>query len=195
MRSNLYLPKVGFENNFSIIKTLILNKFLQYNYQTIPTLKNLKISFPIFDSSELTKSKLLIIAIDLLESISGLYGNISQVKIFSKKGIFLKCQVYLSRFFSFNFFSFLNDFILSNELLNFSYKPMKLVHINKKTFKLLIFDMDLFFDSYTRRYLPSVQLFWLEIDFFFSKNSKPFYKNTLYLYTQLFFSHFFLKKK
>lgn len=185
----MYLSKIGFSENQKILKSLLLSKFLNINNYTFPNSKFIKIKFPIFDSHELNKSKLLIIIIDFLEQISYVKPTITHIKILIKKGIFFKCQVILTKIYKMNFLIFLNEFILNNSLLKFTNKPLKLSLINNNSIGLFLFDLDFFFDVYSRKLLPTSKFFWLEVEFYFNKNYKLFNNLDLKLYSQLFFCH------
>ena len=65
----MYLSKLGFANNQLILKSLLVSKFLHLNSYTFPKSKFIKLNFPLFDSFEFNKSKLLIIILDFLEQI------------------------------------------------------------------------------------------------------------------------------
>ena len=184
----MYLSKIGFSPNYKILKSLLLSKYLHLNVQTFPKMTTLKINFPIFDSQEFTKSKLLIIILNFLEDLTGCKVLVTNAKILIKKGTFFRCQVILSKFQYFQFLSFFNDFILTNSLLKFSNKPIKLSLINKNTLSLILSDLDFFFDASTRRILPNSKFFWLELEFIFNNKFK-LYNSDLKLYSQLFFCH------
>ncbi len=168
----MYLSKIGFKDNQSILKSLLLSKFLHLNTYTFPKSKFIKIKFPIFDSHELNKSKLLIIIIDFLEQISYIKPLITHIKILIKKGVFFKCQLILTKIYKMNFLLFLNEFILNNSLLKFTNKPLKVSILNNNTIGLFLFDLDFFFDVYSRKLLPTAKFFWLEVEFYFNKNYK-----------------------
>jgi hypothetical protein len=185
----MYLSKLGFSNNQLILKSLLLSKFLHSNIYTFPKSKFIKLNFPLFDLSEFNKSKLLIIILDFLENICYIKPLITHAKILIKKGVFYKCQIILTKFYYMNFLIFLNEFILNNSLLKFTSKPLKLAKINFNTLALFLFDLDFFFDVYSRKLLPNTKFFWLEIEFYFNKNYKLLNNLDLKLYTQLFFCH------
>lgn len=186
----MYFSKIGFKENQKILKSLLLSKFLHLNTYTFPKSKFIKIIFPLFDSNELTKSKLIIIILNFLEDFVGCKGIITHAKILIKKGVFFRCQVILSKYYYSQFLDFFNNFILTNSLLKFSNKPIKLTKINNNLVSLIISDLDFFFDASTRRFLPNSKFFWLELEFLFSKNYLLLdSKQSIELYTQLFFCH------
>jgi hypothetical protein len=88
-----------------------------------------------------------------------------------------------------NFLIFLNEFILNDPLLKFISKPLKITQLNFNTIALFLFDLDFFFDVYSRKLLPNTKLFWLEVEFYFNKNYKLLNNIDLKLYSQLFFCH------
>lgn len=118
----LYLSKLGFINDRKILNSLLINKFLFNNLQNIPKCNNIRLSFSFFETSDLNKSKLIIIIIDFLENLCGHKGLVNQAKILVKKGIFFKCSINISTFYLNVFLSNFNDFLLSNSLLKFSEK-------------------------------------------------------------------------
>lgn len=185
----MYLSKLGFFNNHIILKSLLLSKFIHFNSYTFPKCKFLKLKFPLFDSTDLNKSKLLIIILDFLEKISYIKPLITHAKILIKKGVFYKCQLILTKIYYMNFLMFLNEFILNNSLLKFTNKQIKLSKLNSNTLSLFLFDLDFFFDVYSRKLLPNSKFFWLEIEFYFNKNYKLLQNLDLKLYSQLFFCH------
>jgi len=163
----MYISSIGYKENKKIFKSLLFSKFLHKNIYTFPNLKKIKLNFPLFDSSSLTKSKLLIVILDFIESLTGTKAFISQARIFIKKGVFIRCEVDLSQFNLNLFMSLFNDFFITNSLLKYATKPIKLSKMNKNTLKLTISELELFFDAYTRRLLPKKNFFWLELDIFF----------------------------
>lgn len=185
----MYLSKIGFTSNKLILKSLLLSKFLHLNSNTFPNSDKIKIIFPLFDSAELTKSKLIIIILNFLEEFVGCKGLITHTKILIKKGVFFRCQVILTKHNYSLFLNFFNHFILTNSLLKFSNKPIKLTKINKQVVSLIISDIDFFFDAYTRRLLPNSKFFWLELEFFFKNKYLLIDNSNIELYTQLFFCH------
>lgn len=185
----MYLSKLGFSNNHIILKSLLLSKFTHFNIYTFPKCKFIKLKFPLFDAMELNKSKLLLIILDFLEKIAYIKPVITHAKILIKKGVFYKCQLVLTKIYYMNFLIFLNEFILNNSLLKFTNKQIKLSKLNLNTLSLFLFDLDFFFDVYSRKLLPNSKFFWLEIEFYFNKNYKLIQNLDLKLYSQLFFCH------
>jgi hypothetical protein len=88
----MYLSKIGFSNNKIILKSLLLSKFLHLNMYTFPLCKFIKINFPLLDSYEFNKSKLLIIILNFLEQSCYIKPIIAQAKIFMKKGAFINVK-------------------------------------------------------------------------------------------------------
>lgn len=121
----MLITKVGFENNNLLLKSLLSSKYIQINSTTIPKIKSLKLTFPIFDTNSISKSKLLIIIMDFIENFTNTKVIIKKAKILIKKGVFFRCQVDLSGFNIDLFFDFFNDFVLTNSLLKYSNKLLK----------------------------------------------------------------------
>lgn len=185
----MYLSKVGFNNNYLILRSLLISKFLHYNNLNFPKSKFIKIKFPLFDLNDLGKSKLLIIILNFLEKISNTKPILTHAKVLIKKGVFYRCQIILTKFHFMYFLTFLNEFILNHTLLKFANKPLKLSKINKNIISLFLFDIEFFFDVYSRKLLPNSKFFWLEIEFYFDSNYKLTNLIDLKFYSQLFFCH------
>lgn len=185
----MYLSRLGFLENYFILKSLLFTKFLYLNSYEFPKLKKLKIIFPLYELTEITKSKLIIIILNFLENLTGCKAKINNVKILLKKGLFFKCQVILTKFNYFKFLTFFNKFLLTNSLLKFTTKKIQLVKLSLFQINLILNDIEFFFDAYTRRFLPNSKFFWLEFEFTFSKTINLIIKNNLEFYTQLFFCH------
>lgn len=81
------------------------------------------------------------------------------------------------------------NFFLSHPLLRFSLRLPSLRAVNKNYVKLVISEIDVFFDAFTRRGLPHSKHYWLEIDFFFDNNFELPKEVSITFYTQFFFSH------
>src|SRR5690606_31283395 len=106
-------------------------------------------------SHDFNKSQLIILFIDFIEQITNNKPIISQIKILLKRGVFFRCQVILTKLNYNQFLVFFNEILLSNPLLKFSLKSLKLSEYNRKTIGFVLPDLDLFFDAYTRRILPA----------------------------------------
>lgn len=65
--------------------------------------------------------------------------------------------------------------------------------VQKNFVKLVISDIDHFFDASTRRLLPHSNCYWLELDFFYDNKFKLKKDETIVFYTQYFFSHSILE--
>lgn len=155
----MFLTEVGFKSNKHILKSLLISKYLNFNNSTIPTSNQLKLIFPLFESHDFNKSQLIILFIDFIEQITNNKPIVSQIKILLKKGVFFRCQVILTKLSYNQFLIFLNDFLLLNPLLKFTIKSLRLSEYNKKTIGFILPDLDLFFDAYTRRILPAIDIF------------------------------------
>lgn len=185
----IYLSKLGFANNHLILKSLLISKFFNFNTYTFPKSKFIKLKFPLFDTNEFGKSKLLMIILSFLENITFCKAIVKNCKILIKKGVFYSCEINLTKFHYMGFLNFLNEFILSNSLLKFATKPLKITKINKNVISLFIYDFDFFFDVYIKRLLPHSKCFWFELEFYYEKNYKLINNIDLKLYSQLFFCH------
>lgn len=109
------------------------------------------------------------------------------------KGLWVRGQIDLSGFFLMHFFVFFNEFFLSHPLLRFSPRLPYLRIISTNTIKLIISDIELFFDTSTKRILPHSSHYWLELNFFFENRFTLKKKQNLLFYTQFFLSNHFLE--
>ena len=107
--------------------------------------------------------------------------------------MWVKGQVDLSGFQLNKFFLFFNEFFLSHPLLRFSSCLPILKVVQKNNVKLIVSEIDFFFDASTRRYLPHNKFYWLECDFFFDNNFILNEQSNIFFYTQFFFSFNFLE--
>ena len=155
----MFLTEPGFKYNKYILKTLLISKYLNFNNLTIPHSNQLKLIFPLFENKDFNKSQLIILFIDFIEQITNIKPIVSQIKILLKKGVFFRCQVILTKFHYNQFLVFLNEFLISNPLLKFTLKSLKLSEYNQNTVGFILPDLDLFFDAYTRRILPAINIF------------------------------------
>ena len=90
----MYLSKIGFKNNYLLLRSLLFSKFIHLNTYTFPKSKFLKIKFPIFDLQDFGKSKLLIIILNFLEQSCYTKPLITHAKIFMKKGVFISVKLF-----------------------------------------------------------------------------------------------------
>ncbi len=185
----MYLSKINFFENFLILKSIFLTKLLHFNIYEFPILEKLEIIFSIFDDTEFTKSRVIILILNFLEDFTGCKPKISNIKILVKNGTIFKCSVFLTKFQYWKFFLFFNTFILTNSLLKFATKKIKLSTFNFFVINLIISDIEFLFDAYSRRFLPNSKYFWLEFKFFFKKQKQHTLMTNLDFYTQLFFCH------
>ena len=170
-----------------------MSKILVKNPFILPSCRNIKITFPLYESEGLLRSKSVMILLEFLEQITGLRSIIKKANIIVGSGLWVRGQVDLSGFSLMKFLVFLNEYILSHPLLRFSSKLPFLRYISKNSVKLFITDIDFFFDASTKRLLPHSNHDWLEISFFFNNNFKLKKKTNIIFYTQLFFSNHFLE--
>lgn len=122
----MYISSIGFQENKKIFKSLLFSKFIHKNIYTFPNLIKIKLNFPLLESNSLTKSKLLIVVLDFIESLTGTKSFVSQARIFIKKGVFIRCEVDLSQFNLNLFMSVFNDFFINNSLLKYATKHLNL---------------------------------------------------------------------
>lgn len=102
-------------------------------------------------------------------------------------------QVNLSGFYFMKFFIFFNEYFLSHPLLRFSSRLPFLRVMPKNSIKLIVSDIDFFFDSYTRRLLPHTNNYWLEITFYFENKFKLKNDSDIRFYIQYFLNNNFLE--
>lgn len=162
----IFLTEVGFKSNKQILKSLLISKYLNLNNLTFPSSNQLKLIFPLFETQDFNKSQLIILFIDFIEQITNCKPIITQIKILLKKGVFFKCQVNLTKLNYSQFLIFLNNFLISNPLLKFTLKTLKLSQYSSQTVGFILPDLDLFFDAYTRRILPLINIFGLKLILF-----------------------------
>lgn len=155
----IFLTEIGFKANKHILKSLLISKYLNYNNLTIPDSTQLKLIFPLFENNDFNKSQLIILFVDFIEQITNCKPIVTQIKILLKKGVFFKCQVNLTKINYTQFLMFLNNFLIINPLLKFTLKTLKLSQFNSNTIGFILPDLDLFFDAYTRRILPHINIF------------------------------------
>lgn len=166
----LFLTEVGFKANKQILKSLLMSKYLNLNNLTFPNSNQLQLTFPLFENQDFNKSQLIILFIDFIEQITNSKPIITQIKILLKKGVFFKCKVSLTKLNYSQFLIFLNNFLIINPLLKFTLKTLKLSQFNKQTVGFILPDLDLFFDAYTRRILPLINIFGLKLILFLKRH-------------------------
>ena len=181
------IQKLGLKSDIKLKRSLFLSKILTKNPFTIPTCRRIKIVFP------LLKSKSIMILLEFLEQISGLKANIKKANLIVGSGLWVRGQVDLSGFCLNKFLVFFNEFMLSHPLLRSSTRLPFTRIISKNSIKLIISDIDFFFDASTRRLLPHNNHYWLEINFFFDNKFALKKPSNILFYTQLFFSNYQLE--
>lgn len=187
--SSLIFSKVGSNYDFKLKRNLLVSKYLTKNSFTIPVCKRMKIVFPLFESKSLLVTKSVIIILEFLEQISGLRSIINRANLIVGKGLWVRGQVDISGFNLSNFCLFFNEIFLSNPLFRFSYRLPKVQVVKQNYIKLIIYDLDFFFDPYTKQDMPQTKFYWLEFNFFFENNFELLDNTSTFFYTQLFFSH------
>lgn len=185
--------RLGLKKDIIIKKDFFLSKILTENTYTIPTCQRVRVVFPLYEEENLLRSKSIMILLEFLEQISGLRAIIKKANMIVGSGLWVRGQVDISGFMLMQFMVFFNEYILSNPLLRFSSKLPSLRFISTNSVKLIISDLDFFFDASTKRQLPHSNHYWLELNIFFE--NKFFLKRRLDIvfYTQLFFSNNFLE--
>ena len=133
------------------------------------------------------------ILLEFLEQISGIKANITKANLIVGSGLWVRGQVDLSGFILNKFLVFFNEFMLSHPLLRSSTRLPFTRIISKNSIKLIISDIDFFFDASTRRLLPHNNHYWLEINFFFDNKFALKKTSNILFYTQLFFSNYQLE--
>ena len=184
-----YLFRHGEKSKMLLKRSFMLSKFLTYNTYTIPNCKRMRIVFPLFEVEGTLRSKGVIIMLEFLEQMTGLRALITKAHLIVNSGLWVRGQVDLADFNFMKFVSFFNEFFLSHPLLRFSLRLPSLRAVNKNYVKLVISEIDVFFDAFTRRGLPHSKHYWLEIDFFFDNNFELPKEVSITFYTQFFFSH------
>ena len=184
-----YLFRHGEKSKMLLKRSFMLSKFLTYNTYTIPNCKRMRIVFPLFEVEGTLRSKGVIIMLEFLEQMTGLRALITKAHLIVNSGLWVRGQVDLADFNFMKFVSFFNEFFLSHPLLRFSLRLPSLRAVNKNYVKLVISEIDVFFDAFTRRGLPHSKHYWLEIDFFFDNNFVLPKEVSITFYTQFFFSH------
>jgi len=159
--------RVGAKSDIKLKRSFLLSKFLHLNSFTLPVSKRVRISFPLYESECILRSESIIIMIEFLEQFSGVRGIIRSANLIVGKGLWVRGQVDLSAFSLMKFVLFFNEYFLSHPLLRFSSRLPILRTIHTNNVKLIISDIDFFFDAFTKRILPHTKSYWLEFDFFF----------------------------
>ncbi len=188
------LQRIGYKSDLLLKRSFFMRKVLTYNSFTMPYCKRISIVFPIYEVNSTLKSKSIMIMMNFLEQLSGVKAIVCKANLILGSGLWVKGQVDLSGFNLMKFFLFFNEFVLSHPLLRFSTRLPILREVQVNFIKLIIFDIDFLFDTYTRRLLPHTNSFWLEFNFFFNNKHKLLNsKIAVKFYTQFFFSHNFLE--
>lgn len=187
--SSLLFSKVGSNYDLKLKRNLLVSKYLTKNSFTIPMCKRIKVIFPLFESKSLLVTKSVIIILEFLEQISGLRSIINRANLIVGKGLWVRGQVDISGFNLSNFCLFFNEIFLSNPLFRFSYRLPEVQVVKQNYIKLIIYDLDFFFDPYTKQDMPQTKFYWLEFNFFFENNFELIDNTSTFFYTQLFFSH------
>lgn len=187
------LQKLGLKSDVLLKKSFFLSKILTLNTFTLPICKRIKIVFPLYESESLLRSKSVIILLEFLEQISGLRSIIKKANIIVGSGMWIRGQVDLSGFNLMKFLIFFNEYLLSHPLLRFSSRLPFLRFMSKNSIKLILSDIDFFFDASTKRLLPQTNYYWLELNFYFDNEFKLKKNTNILFYTQYFFSNHLLE--
>lgn len=185
--------RLGSKADILIKKSFFLSKFLTLNTFTIPTCRRIRVIFPLYEKQSILRSKSIMILLEFLEQISGLKAIIKKANLIVGSGLWVRGQIDLSGFSLMKFFIFFNEYILSHPLLRFSSNLPFLRSLNSNTVKLILSDIDFFFDTSTKRCLPHTTHYWLELSFFFDNCFKLKKKTSIIFYTQYFLNNNFLE--
>lgn len=170
-------------------KSYFLSKILTLNTFTVPNCRRIKIIFPLYEKNGILRSKSIMILLEFLEQISGLKAIIKKANLIIGSGLWVRGQIDLSGFSLMKFIIFFNEYILSHPLIRFSSKLPVLHCLNFNTIKLILSDIDFFFDTSTKRSLPHNSQYWLELSFFFDNSFKLKKTNSIIFYTQYFLNN------
>jgi hypothetical protein len=187
------LQKLGLKSDILLKKSYFLSKILTLNTFTIPVCKRIRIIFPLYESESFLRSKSIMILLEFLEQISGLRAIIKKANMIVGSGLWVRGQVDLSGFNLMKFLIFFNEYFLSHPLLRFSSRLPFLRLMSKNSIKLVLSDIDFFFDASTKRLLPHTNHYWLELNFFFDNKFKLDNSTNILFYTQYFFSNHLLE--
>lgn len=187
------MERFGFKSDIILKKDIFLSKILMKNSLLIPDCKRIRIIFPLYEVESSLKSKSIMILLEFLEQISNIKAIIKKANIIVGKGLWVRGQVDLSGLLLMHFFVFFNEFFLSHPLLRFSSRLPFLRKISNNSIKMIITDLDFFFDTSTKRILPNTSNYWLEVNFFFENKFQLKKKENILFYTQFFLSNHFLE--
>lgn len=187
--TKINFSKVGSFYDLKLRRDLLVSKYLSKNSFTIPICKRMRILFPLYESKSILLTKSVVLMIEFLEQISGLRAIIKKANLIVGRGLWVRGQVDISTFYLSKFSLFLNEIILSHPLLRFSSRLPVIRVIKENYVKLILFDIDFFFDPYTKKDLPQTKFYWLEFDFFFENKFELIGNTSIFFYSQVFFSH------
>lgn len=170
-------------------KSFFLSKILTLNTFTMPTCRRIRIIFPLYEKNSILRSKSIMILLEFLEQISGLKAIIKKANLIVGSGLWVRGQIDLSGFSLMKFIIFFNEYFLSHPLLRFASRLPLLRCLNSNTIKLILSDIDFFFDTSTKRSLPHNSQYWLELSFFFDNKFELKNKNSIIFYTQYFLNN------
>lgn len=187
------MERFGYKSDIILKKDLFLSKILIKNSFRIPFCKQIKIVFPLYEVENSLRSKSIIILLEFLEQISGIRAIIKNAHMIVTKGLWVRGQVDLSGFPFMNFLIFFNEYFIVHPLLKFS-SQLPFLRINSKnSVKLIISNIEMFFDTSIKRILPYSNDYWLEINFYFENSFLLKNEKNILFYTQFFFSNHFLE--
>lgn len=138
------LQRIGGKSEMNITRSFFLSKNLILNSFKLPSCKQIRIIFPLYEPKSLLRSKGVMIMLEFLEQISGIRAIIKKANLIVEKGLWVRGQVDISNFHFMKFIVFFNECFLSHPLLRFSSRIPILRVINKNYVKLFIFDIDFF---------------------------------------------------
>lgn len=185
--------RIGYKSDLVIKRSLLVSKFLTKNSYTIPHCRHISIMFPLYESLGILKTKSIMIMINFLEQLTGVRGIIERANLIVGSGLWVQGQVNLSSFRLMTFLVFFNEIFIVDPQIRFATRRPILRIIRKNYVKLLVYNIDFFFETFTRRLLPQNKFFWLEFNFYYDDKTLLNSVIPISFYTQFFFSHNFFE--
>ena len=182
--------RIGYKSELIIKRSLLVSKFLTRNSYTIPSCRHISVMFPLYESLGILKSKSIMIMVNFLEQLTGVRGLVERANLIVGSGLWVQGQVNLSSFRLMTFLVSFNEIFIVDPQVRFSTRPPILRILRKNYVKLLVYNIDFFFETFTRRLLPQNNFFWLEFNFYYDDKTLDLVI-PISFYTQFFFSHNF----
>lgn len=178
---------------FKLKESFFLSKHLAFNMFTFPKCKHIRVILSFNQKlGSLGKSKSLILFLEFLEQITGLRGIVKEVILISNEEMWIRLQVDLSGFYLGMFCIFFNEVFFGHPLFQLFEKLPKIKQIKENFLKLVILDLDLFFEISVKKAL-SMSNYKLEFDFFFENHFCLIKDTSIFFYSQCFFNCGFLE--